>query len=143
MFDAHSLLAAVADVLRQDPELGRLAANWSAPDARGHVFLGAPPLGAANAGRAPFAVVELVAVRRGPHRGAVPATVTVAVHLTARQGADALAEAAAAALAAVPALGAEDQVLDFDLERGPVARAGRCETAELRLAVRLVDGPSA
>jgi len=144
MSNAADLLPSIAAILRDDPDLRRLAPNWGADDARAHVFVGEPPIGATNAGRAPFVAIDLADVGQGPrHEGdrkdALVAA-TVVMRLIARSG---IAELAASVRSALlmggnGQLGDPAHVLTLAIETGTVERLGRCEAADLRLKVRLL-----
>jgi|GEM_PF-5727689 len=165
MAASGNLLQGVAAILRDAPALRRLAPNWSAADKRGHVFLGPPPPGAANAGRAPFIVVDLAELRRGPQAGGdhpEPTTeAALVLRLVARAGrpplhaddgvepctprclgAAALADRVVAALEASRDLGDPDHVLDVAIARSAPQRLGPCEAIELKLTVRLIAQPN-
>ena len=147
MTDSSSLLSRIARILRSDPALRSLAPNWAAEDARAHVFVGEPPVGAANAGRAPYVVIDLADVRQSPlgggdRRDAVT-TATVTVRLVARRDVDGLSQHIKRALAATGGRQLDDagHVLSLALDRGAPERLGPCEAAELKLAVRLLCEP--
>ena len=141
------LLTAIATILRDEPSLRRLAPNWAATDARAHVFVGAPPAGAANAGRAPYAVLGVErggqTPRRQGDRSDAIATAVVALTLVHPTDAAGMANAVADALHAESNRGLGDpaHVLGLAVEHGPIAALGPCETTTLRLAVRLLEQP--
>jgi len=149
MNDLTALLSSVASILRDDPDLRALAPNWGAEDARAHVFVGPPPVGAANTGRSPFVVLDLAEVRQGPcldgNRRDATTTATIALRLVARRRVADLARLVGCALATDDNrhLGDPDHVLGFTIERGAVERLGQTEAADLRLAVRLLGQPGA
>ena len=149
MSDLTTLLTGIAGILRGDPELRRLAPNWGADDARAHVFVGPPPVGAANTGRAPYVALDLADVRQAPRgsgdRPDAAATATVVVRLVARRDVVALAERVVACLSAPESrcLGDPDHVLGFAVEIGGLAWLAGCQALDLRLAVRLLAEPGA
>lgn len=149
MTDLSELCAAVAAVLRDDPDLAALAPNWGADDARTHVFAGEPPLGAGSAGRAPYVVVGIAQAGQSPtHQGArrdATTTVTVALRLVAHRGLDELVDRVAHALSRESGrhLGDPDHVLALALERGSTEQLGLCQATTLRLRVRLLEEPGA
>jgi hypothetical protein len=149
MTDPTLLARTVASLLRADPGLQGLAPQWDAEDARAHVFVGSPPLGATNAGRAPYVVIQLdqteqPARREGDRPDAV-STVTLALRLVARRDVAALAWRMGTVLTAEPNrhLGDPAHVLGLALEHGQVDPLGPCETSTLRLHVRLLEQPGA
>jgi len=149
MTNIAGLLSAVATVLREDRALQGLAPNWAAADARAHVFVGPPPAGAANAGRAPYAVLEAERGGQTPRgqgdRSDAVATAVVALRLVHPADAAAMANAVADCLNGEPGrhLGDPAHVLATAVEHGPVEPLGACETTTLRLTVRLLEEPGA
>ena len=150
MTNLSALVQAAAAILRADAALDALAPHWSAEDTRGHVFVGTPPVGAANTGRAPYVILTLEqgaapAPRQGD-AGPTAVTATIALRLVARRGdLGALAwRIRNAFVAGTHAyLGDPAHVLGVALERGKTEPLGPCEAATLRLHVRLLEPAAA
>ena len=149
MTDPTVLLDAVTSLLRADSSLQELTPNWSADDGRGHVFVDTPAHAAANAGRAPYAVLTVADLGRTPTRDSdlrdAVSTIALSVRLVAREDVNAMATLVVAALSSSSnrTLGDAEHVLGLAVQRGGVERLGPCETTELRLTVRLLEEPGA
>lgn len=145
MIDLSLLPHTVAALLRGDPALQALAPRWDATEAGAHVFVGEPPPGAANVGRAPYVVLALDEGRDPARRegDAGPRTLTAAVRLrlVARRDASAIAWRIRQVLAddAHRRLGDPARVLGTAVEMGAIEPLGPCEAITLRFHVRLLD----
>lgn len=144
MTDLSALVETAAAILRADAALRALAPHWGAEDARAHVFVGPPPVGATNTGRAPYVILALEggehpATREGD-RCCTTVTATILFRLVAKDDVGALAwRIHNAFVGGTNAyLGDPEHVIGVALERGKVERLGPCETTTLRLHVRLL-----